>query len=201
MERHREITDLAALLDGELKDSNVEALYAQLNDDDGLREEFELQREVKTALSQLPEEPAPDFMTTRVLGEIATRRNRKTGLGWRTVAAALGGFSFCLVVVFGVMFINNGGMNPGQQPTTLASEREFAHQPVGTLDGEFRSGHIPMIPVSADASAQDFMKFAIDQHDYSTRLNSTDSLNRDLAGVILLLENGETIYISPEDIE
>ena len=200
MDRQRDLTNLAALLDGELKGAEAEQLHARVKASEDLRGEFEIQRLVKTSLARLPEVEAPDFMATRVLGEIAARRNSRSHTHWRTAAAALGGFSLCLLLVVGVMTINNNRMAGPDSAVQYAATTPAPAGPAMPLDAEFAWG-TPMIPVNADEDAQQYLEFVSDQHEYSRRLNSTGSINRDLTGVILLLENGEQIYLSPEDIK
>lgn len=191
MERRKVVIELAGLLDGELDGGRAEQLYTRINEDAELRCEFELQREVKTALSQLPEFDPPDFLTTRVLGEIANRRADHKVSRWRTVTVALGGFTFCLMLVTGMLLFNNPTWTrPGAGEALLAGKSTEA-RPVLPLDGgmlEYTGWRELEMPVNAGEDAADFLQFVNEQHSYSRLVNSSSSMTPDLPGALLVLD-------------
>src|SRR5436853_3288016 len=67
-------TRVAGLADGELSAEQAQALAGQLKLDSLMQTELQEQREVKELLADLPQYSAPDFMSTRIMGEIAARR-------------------------------------------------------------------------------------------------------------------------------
>ena len=203
MSRRKEITELAALLDGELEAGRAEQLYAQLQNDPELKAEYEQQRMVKAALGQLPQAEAPDFMSTRVLGEISKKSNQTQVWRWRTLAAALGGFTICLALVSGVMYLNRApyqGYIPGQPVRNIdvRSDGGFGQpMPVTPYASDWQRELY--LPVNADEGVEDFLDFANRAHGYTKSVNSTDAIKPDLPSAILVLDG--KVYILDEDAE
>jgi len=204
MTRRSKIEELAALLDGELEAGRAEQLYAELKDDPQLKMEFQQQREVKALLGQLPEYSAPDYLATRVMGDIASRRSEVKVWRWRTLAAALGGFAACLLLVSGLLYYNQ-----------LPQAGRLAMQPVGDLGPSYESvslrGMDPSlaqrrgeyaftpewselnVPVDTNDKLTGFLEFANKAHHYSKLVNATDSAKPDLPSAILVLDG--KVYI------
>lgn len=204
MSRRKEITELAALLDGELEAGRAEQLYAQLQDDPELQAEYELQRAVKVALAQLPQDEAPDFLATRVLGEISKKGHQPQAWRWRTLAAALAGFSVCLLLVSGLMYLNRAPFR-GFIATRPVSNIDMADQAVlgqPILVTPFASewGRDLHIPANADEGMEDFLQFANRAHGYTKYVNSTDSIKPDLPSAILVLD-GKLVVVEDEPVE
>lgn len=205
MNRRSKKEELAGLLDGELDAARAEQLYAELKDDPQLQAEFQQQRQVKALLGQLPEYQVPDYLATRVLGHIAERRSTAAAWRWRTLAAALGGFAVCLVLVSGFLYYNRAPQ------TQYFAQR----QPVSNIGGErassgaYRTAAGPAIPSSdwselaVPASTNDritgFLKFANKAHHYTTLLNATDSAKPDLSSAILVLD-GKVYYLDEAEL-
>lgn len=188
MERQERMEQLAALLDGEIRDSaQLEQLNAALQADGSLRMEFEQQRMVKRLLAQMPEAAAPEFMATRVLGEIAARRHM--GRAWRlkVAGAAIGGFMLCLAAVGG------GGMYLARQQgqTAVAMQPGPVVQPgvFAATDSMYAAQDWKVAPpADADPRLKDFLEFASQQHGYRKMLHSADEMTPDMATAIQVLD-------------
>jgi hypothetical protein len=205
MNRRSKMEELAGLLDGELDAARTEQLYAELKDDPQLRAEFQQQRQIKALLGQLPEYQSPDYLATRVLGDIAARRGAASVWRWRTLAAALGGFAVCLVLVGGVLYFNRG-----PQVNYLAQR-----QPVGNIAGEHmvsnrfgpESGLVMSpgdwtqlaVPASGDEKITGFLQFANKAHHYSTLVNAAEAAKPDLSSAILVLD-GKVYYLDEAEL-
>ena len=184
MDRQKDITELAALLDGELDAARAEQLADRLKADKALEREFAAQREVKAALMQLPQHEEPEYLDTRVLGMIGQQKNQAKVWRWKTLAAALGGFTLCLVLVTGIMFMNQpaqpvhlatgaGDMAPGRGDA-LPPGSELMHPAAGLpyLNGYQRLE----VPAGTGQDVKDFLEFANEAHGYSKLVNSTESM-------------------------
>lgn len=103
-------SDLARLLDGELHDVHeVERINSAIKADQELMDEFEEQRGIKSLLGELSEFEAPDYMSTRVMGEINARRAAKRrATGWKQVLSGFGG----VAVVAALALSMNSMLNP-----------------------------------------------------------------------------------------
>jgi hypothetical protein len=210
MNRRSKIEELAALLDGELEAGRAEQLYAELKDDPQLKMEYQRQRETKALLGQLPEFSAPDYLATRIMGDIAARRSEVKVWRWRTLAAALGGFAVCLLLVSGVLYYNR-----------LPQGQQFAMQPVGDVGPDYSSRDLRVmdpfaaqprgeyafspewselnVPVSTDDKLTGFLEFANKAHHYSKLVNDTEAAKPDLPSAILVLDG--KVYILDEALE
>jgi hypothetical protein len=100
--------EMAALVDGEITDmQRIEELKEMLRGDTTLQAEHDVQREVKSLLAGLPEAEAPNFMQTRIMGEISSRRNMRRGKVWlpnwgaAAAAVALFGMGYGMAVQYG----------------------------------------------------------------------------------------------------
>jgi len=84
--------DLAALLDGEVRDlARAEELSSLIAADSNLLAEYEEQRSIKTLLGQLEEFEAPQLMTEHVLAGIAASRGSEAAGRYAVDAAELAG--------------------------------------------------------------------------------------------------------------
>lgn len=190
--RKHELSELAALLDGEVKDHRqAEELYSQIQADSELAAEFELQREVKTLLAQLPQYSAPDFAATRVLGEIAARRGMQGSLRKRTWTAALAGFGVCLVAVVaaGALFMPRNTVTYAELPDRgrLVQPGLFEDSSVVYASQGWKSVEIPE---ELNAEVKDFLEFAKQAHTYSLMTHSANAVTPDLPQAIQVLDTG-----------
>jgi len=207
MNRRSKLEELAALLDGELEAGRAEQLYAELKDDPQLRMEFEQQREVKALLGALPEYIAPDYLATRVLGGIAARRGEVKAWRWRTLAAALGGFALCLVLVSSLLYYNQaprsgyfasrpvGDVGPDYGSRGLRAMDSSLSNPRGEYAFTPEWGELS-VPVNTDDKLTGFLEFANKAHHYSKLVNSTEAAKPDLPSAILVLDG--KVYILDE---
>jgi len=208
MDRQKDITELAALLDGELDAARAEQLADRLKADKALEREFAAQREVKAALMQLPQHEEPEYLDTRVLGMIGQQKNQAKVWRWKTLAAALGGFTLCLVLVAGIMY-----MNQPAQPVYLAERgtgdlsTEAGALPPGTelmhpaAGMPFVSGYQRLeVPAGTGQDVKDFLEFANEAHGYSKLVNSTESMRPDIKTAILVLD-GEISQVLILDVD
>ncbi len=152
-----------------------------------MRSEFEQQRAVKMLLAQVPENTAPDFMATRVLGEIAARRRVGRGFRLKLAGAALGGFALCLAAVGG------GGVYLAQHRanTAVALQPRTVVQPgvFSTTDAMYAAQDWQVAPpADADPKLKDFLEFASQQHGYRKMLHSADEMTPDMATAIQVLD-------------
>jgi hypothetical protein len=213
MGRREELVELAALLDGELDDSRAEQLYARMQADPELMAEFEAQRQVKRALGQLSEVEAPNYIATRVMGEIGARRGQVAAWRWRTAAAAIGGFAVCLLLVGGFLYLNQ--QRPVSRPADMMlGSGEYYTQPSLSREALSREA-LPaepmygvelgelVLPEDVDAQTAAFLEFVYRAHGYQGMLNSAEALRPDLPAAILVLEghdmtNGNIILARDE---
>jgi len=204
MNRRSKLEELAGLLDGELDAARTEQLYAELKDDPQLRAEFQQQRQIKALLGQLPEYESPDYLATRVLGDIAARRGTASVWRWRTLAAALGGFAVCLVLVSGLLYFNRSpqvsylAQPVGNPATERLTSNAFGPDGGRIMQpGDWRE---LAVPAATDAKITDFLQFANKAHHYSTLVNATEAAKPDLSSAILVLD-GKVYYLEEAEIE
>lgn len=203
MDRRNDETRLAALLDGELHETDqLAALNNLLEHDPLLRAELEAQTEVKSLLGQLEEYQAPDFMATRVLGEIAARRNAQRSRGWRPLTAWLSGAA-ALLVGFASTF---GLLVPraAHQTAPLLAERSTAATPVSDsgrrlvqpglfMEVEYAPAiwdELPMPAGNDDERIEDFLRFASESHTYRRMLRSSGCDTAGMANAVLVMNGG-----------
>jgi len=191
--RKHNLSELAALLDGEVKDHRqAEELFTDIKADAELAAEYELQREVKLLLQQLPPFVAPDFAPTRVMGEIAARRAMARTLRRRTWTAALAGFSVCLVAMLalGGLFARPGGV-------TLADLHDRGTLAQPGVFGDVSVAYAPQdwpqevrVPEGADPQLKRFLEFVSEQHRRSVMARSTGAVTPDMPQAIQVLDEG-----------
>jgi hypothetical protein len=205
MRGRKDITELAALLDGELDSRRAEELYARLEADAGLRAEYDRQREVKLLLCELPQAEVSSYNVTRVVGEIAARRARVAASRWRALAAGFGGITVCLLLVAAALFFRGPSppglvaRGPGERPTALGSEA-LGERGLRLGGGEvlpFDDWRDFTAPAGADEGAADFLRFANEAHGYSRMVNAGSGMTPDLPTAILVLDG--KIYIIESD--
>ena len=193
--RKHTLTELAALLDGEVKDHRqAEELFADIKADSEIAAEFELQREVKLLLQQLPPFVAPDFAATRVMGEIASRRALNRTWRRRTWTAALAGFGVCLVAMLslGGLFVQQGEVMLADQAGhgSLAQPGVFSAASVAYTPQDWPQE--VKVPEGADPQLKRFLEFASEQHRRSMMTRSTGAVTPDLPQAIQVLDEGGT---------
>jgi hypothetical protein len=197
MSRNKRITELAALLDGEVLDQeSAQRLSQELLADDALMAEYELQREVKAALAQAGDMEPPQYLATRVMGEIAARRSPQRRFTWRTWVAVASGTAACLLVL--ALFVPRYSTSPqpvsglgNVQPVTAESQpgvfmaTDDLYKPQDWSEFELPEEGV-------DPQLEEFLQFANDAHNYAKMLHATESVSPDLAELLLLLsEEGD----------
>jgi hypothetical protein len=188
MERQERIEQVAALLDGEIRDTaQLERLNAQLNTDAVMRAEFEEQRAVKRLLCQAGEIGAPLFLETRVMGEISARRRLQHGFKLRLVGAALGGFALCLgaLGMFGQYFAAGGAMAPALAMRGPVAQPGVFRATDALYGAQDWQGIDP--PSGTDPKMKDFLQFASQAHSYRKMRHSADEMTPDMATAIQVL--------------
>ena len=196
MNRRKSLEQLAALLDGEIKDHQlIEEFNTRLAAVPELKAEYEAQREVKAALSRLEEHEAPVNLDTRVLGEIARVRSLERRYRWRTWVAAAAGATACLAVV---AILSNWPQQATQSPVLAESGEtaEFSVQPgVLTDPDELYTPQdwedLGLAEEELDPMVRDFLRFANDIHGYRVMRQHAVALSPDLTEAILVLERGD----------
>jgi len=204
-------TELSALLDGEIKDlARLEELGQQLKADSDLAAEFEEQRQIKALLASLPEDEAPDFLATRVMGDIAAARNKRRPVALlRNLGLVATGFVLCLALVLTITQFNHRA-TPGQQEP--ARDLAFGITPEWPSDGDGTTWAVndfspfgvptpmyqqdwdwhavPHVEGVNDKRVQEFLEFAKNAHHYRVLLNSSDAASPDMTDAILVLDQG-----------
>jgi hypothetical protein len=190
MERHERIEQVAALLDGEIRDTaQLEQLNTLLKTDANLRAEFEEQRSVKRLLTQAAQTGSPLFLETRVMGEIAARRRLQRGFKLRLAAAATGGFVFCLgaLGMLSQYFTVGTAMAPTLAMRTSPVVQPGVFQATDALYGS-QDWQAIAPPSDADPKVKDFLQFASQAHGYRKMRHSTDEMTPDMATAIQVLD-------------
>jgi hypothetical protein len=196
MDKQERMQKVAALLDGEMRDlREAEQFSAQIQSDPDLKAEYETQRQMKSLLSSLPEHKAPDFMATRVMGEIAARRKLNRRFSIRTWAAAVGGFALSLITM---LVFNLMGAGP-----QLANAPLMASQPTMVEGGQLipaaggSIGNQPIyaeqywqkqIPQDIDPQVRDFLEFTRTAHGYSRMQHAADAVSPDLPQAVMVVD-------------
>jgi anti-sigma factor RsiW len=215
MNRREAEINLAALLDGELRDpAQVAELNGWLARDPALRAEFESQRALKAALGSLVAGPAeqelrtPDFMATRVLGEIAARRKAPRPSLWRPLIA-WGGSAAALVLGF---FTTVQVMQPALQSATLTAQGvpaavDASAAPVLPAGLTMQVNYAPQywenleMPDGVnDSQVKAFLTFANEAHNYRRLMHSGSELTTpDMAQAVLAMQEGGTGVVWASD--
>jgi hypothetical protein len=188
MDRQERIEQVAALLDGEIRDTaQLEQLNELLKTDAEMRAEFEEQRAVKRLLTQAAQAGAPLFLETRVMGEIAARRRLQRGFKLRLAGAAMGGFAVCLGVIgmFSQYFAAGSAMAPA-----LADRGGpiVAQGVLHATDALYSPQEAIAPPSDADPDLKDFLQFASQAHDYRQMRHSANEMTPDMATAIQVLD-------------
>lgn len=189
MKVEKERVELAALLDGEIRDprqaARLAGLMAQVP---ALQAEFEEQRQIKSLLAALPEHPAPDFMSTRVLGEIAARR--KQPLAWLKPVAFSATALIALVVV---MTVATQQLVGPVQPEALSASQPELEYTLAADPGSYKPQDWRSVPAPegvTDERLLDFLEFASEAHAYKRLMRNSDTMSPDIAEAILVLDQG-----------
>lgn len=170
--------ELAALLDGEIRDSaRAEQLSALIVSDPALKAEYEAQRAAKLALSRLPEAAAPDFMHTRVLGRISIERKVRRSLKLPLLRLAGGAaLLFATGIGTGVYFASTN--QPGEVAGGYVQAEHIPARGIfASTDANFTSTDSLMQSLAQpdlalpegqiDSGLADFLQQAYDAHNYS----------------------------------
>ncbi len=207
--------ELAALLDGEVRDgARAEHLTALITSDPELKAEYEAQRAVKIALSKVEETPAPDFMSTRVLGRISIER--KVRSGFRLPVLRLAGGAAALFVGglgTGLYFASNHSPAQGGGQVFARQDRmpargafESTEASFTSTDSLFNSLQQPDLALpegEIDPGLADFLQVANDAHSYRKAMLATGhKVSPDMPMALALLsESDGTVFASSEDSE
>jgi hypothetical protein len=200
MKKHNhslELPDLAALLDGEIRDEQqLAGLTARMAQERELKSEFSEQRQVKSLLGGLPEYEAPSYLATRVLGEIATRRKLGRQHRWKPWLFAAGGFAACLVLA-GLLFTPISPLRPVNLGTGQVVAKDLAGEMVNgqfvrNMDNEYLQGSWNSeLPVAdqenLDPQMKAFLEFVNEAHGYRVMMRQSNSLSPDLPEAMLVL--------------
>lgn len=179
-------TDLSRLLDGELQDMHeVEQINSAIKADPELMAEFEEQRGIKSLLGELDEYEAPDFMATRVMGEISSRRRSTKRIGgFKQILAAFGGVAVVALLAMSMLKGPQATLNNAMNASTMAEAdasspgTEYAATP--WTDPDFES-------TIEDERLRDLLKFASDAHRNSELVHSADSATPNIDDLILMV--------------
>lgn len=202
-------TELSALLDGEIKDlERLEELGEQLKADRELSAEFEEQRQIKSLLASLPEAEAPDFLATRVLGDIAAARGKRRPAGLlRNLGLVATGFVLCLALVLTITQFNQAEkpavQDPGRDLALSLLQEKSSNSNTWSVDDVSPFGvptpmytsnwdwqAVPHVEGVSDKRVQEFLEFAKNAHHYRLLLNSSDAASPDMTDAILVLDQG-----------
>ncbi|MCH7472916.1 hypothetical protein IIA79_08200 [bacterium] len=190
MDRVRRIEELAALLDGEIRDAKrAEELYNAIRSDKALKAEFELQREVKTLLAKVSLSEAPAYLDTRVLARIGERRGMRPTSGTRAWAAALGAFALLVLGAGGLMQIFK--TLPAPEKESIVARQPATMTPpglIGPTDDMFTPQNWDE---DIDPALRDFLIFASEAHKYRQLTLAVDRVSPDIPAAIFVLNEGE----------
>jgi anti-sigma factor RsiW len=210
MDRREAENCLAALLDGELRDPRqIAELNALLERDPALRAEYEAQRVLKAALGGLApseqqlEQQAPSFMATRVMGEIAARRNAPRPSLWRPVVTWSGSLAALLIGFFTTVQF----MQPAVDTAALTAQSQAVPSaqtavPAGlTMNVRYAPDYWNnlSVPAGTDQRVADFLKFANEAHNYRRLMRSGDDTTPDMAQAVMAVNSGDTHVVWAAD--
>jgi hypothetical protein len=191
-----ELPNLAALLDGEIRDEQrLAELANELGQSGSLKAEFDEQRQVKSLLGGLPEYEAPAFLATRVIGEIAARRKLHRSHRLKPWLAAAGGFVACLALV-GLLFTPVSPLRHALPGQPMLAREVTAPTPAGVLamDNEYLQGSwnsemtVPVVDgEELDPQVKQFLEFVNEAHGYRVMMRQGTALSPDLPEAMLVL--------------
>jgi hypothetical protein len=205
MDRRTEEINLAALLDGELHDDDqVEALLAEIERNPSLAEEYREQLAIKDVLGGLEPYSAPDFMATRVMGEIAARRKTGASGYWRPAFAWFGGVAALIlgflssmgllaprVMQSGSPLLAESGYQAAPLSATPVSSGMLA-QPGLFMEVEYAPSvweELPMPNGNVDERIEDFLRFASESHLYRRLMSSGACDTTGMASAVLVMDH------------
>ena len=187
----KEKIELTALLDGEVDDADLAEQLAQaIATDPELQAEYNEQREIKSMLGSLPEYEAPDFMATRVLGEIAARKQPRRASLFKTLTAAVGGFAVLAIAFSATSFMLTAN-NPGDSEDTMVAspgaEMRLASEPMFSPQNwnEFS----PSDEIT-DEGVREFLELANEAHAYRVMVSNTEGMSPNMGEALLVLDTG-----------
>jgi hypothetical protein len=200
--------EIAALLDGELRDSaRAEQLSNAIANDPALKAEYEAQRVAKVALNKLAlaeeKSAAPDFMSTRILGRIAIEKKVRTGLRLPLLRLA-GGAAALFVTGAGTgAYIAMNNRNPEQPAGFIQAEHLPARGLFVSNDSMYQDLQQPELVLPSegiDPALAQFLQVANDQHSYRKAIVATDrKMGPDIPTALALLnQEGGTVFASDE---
>lgn len=189
MKAEKDRIEMAGLLDGEISDlGQVELLGKEIEKDAALKTEFEEQRRVKALLASLPEYEAPDFLATRVMGEIVAGSSRRQTRRWRTVAVLASSLVLCFVAVgLAIQLKQPPNPRPEINYASLTDETDMASrdlQPWISEEAAFE-------PVVDDERVMEFLEFVDEMHRYRALLRSAENISPNLPEAIMVLDEEE----------
>ena len=98
---------LTALADGEIADDRMrEKLQSHLDGCEECRNEYALQLEMKSKVSELEPDAAPPSMITRVMAEISHRQRKRVVWRWSYAYAGAAAIVTVLAVLGGTLFVH-----------------------------------------------------------------------------------------------
>lgn len=208
--------ELAALLDGEIRDSaRAEQLSALIVSDQELKAEYEAQRAMKLALSKLPEAEAPDFMSTRVLGRISIERKVSSGMRLPLLRLAGGAAALFATGIGTGAFFASHQTPAGPQTQVFAREDNMPARGVfasteasfTSTDSLFQSMQQPDLALPAegiDPGLEDFLQVANDAHSYrKAMLAQGHKVSPDMPMALALISGqpDDSVFTSSDDNE
>jgi hypothetical protein len=191
-------TRAAGLADGELSAEQAQTIAQELLQDSALRAELQQQREIKELMAGLPQYDAPDFMSTRIMGEIAARRSAPAKRGWRpamTWGASLAAFmlSFGAVIGFWPQMASRSSVmlaetsQPKQMiPAGLMRDMHYASAPWD---------EVAMPEGLSDPQLKGFIQFANAAHAYRKLQHATDGTAPDMPQVMLAMDESARLPV------
>jgi hypothetical protein len=205
--------ELAALLDGEVRDSaRAEQLSALITSDPELKAEYEAQRAVKIALSKVQETPAPDFMSTRVLGRISIERKVRKGFRMPLLRLAGGAAAlFATGIGTGVWYASTQGPADGSTQVFAREDRmpaqgvfastEASFQTPDSLFNSLQQPDLSLPDGEIDPGLADFLQMANDAHSYrKAMLNTGHKVSPDMPMALALLNGSDgTVFTSSDE--
>lgn len=183
--------ELAGLLDGELKDvAQVEKLAQAISANPDLKRAYDEQRAVKSALGSLPEYRSPDFMATRVLGEIAAKKRPGRIPALRVLVTTIGSLALAVLAITAttqLFLAQNQDGNPGALIAHETTRAFTVPEPVFTPQ-DWRE-FTPPEDVT-DERVLEFLIFANEAHAYRVMVSNTGVMSPDMGEALLVLDTG-----------
>jgi hypothetical protein len=189
--REMKDTRVAGLADGELSAEQAQVLAQRLHQDSAMQAELHEQRVVKEALGVLPQYSAPDFMATRIMGEIASRRNAPAKRTWRPAFAWSAGAATFLLS-FGAAIGLWPQFAAQQSATMLADSQPSMMIPAGlvqNMEYDARPWDSVAMPEGVtDPKLKSFLTFANTAHQYRKLQHASEGTSPDMPQVMVAMD-------------